>query len=589
MKPLIGAQTQSASPSTLADAARVAASVSASLGLIVLAGWWLDLDIVKTVLPGQPRMMPNTALMLTFLGGALWLVLPGRESSRGRGRYGAGQALGWGVAIVGLLTLGEHLFGWHPGIDLRLFGDPSAPGLRAIPGRPSFPTALSALALGFGVALLDVNVWGVWLSEVFALTAIQVSVLAMIGHIFGVSELYGRLSSMPGTGMAVHAALGFLMLGAGLLCGRAERGFTAVLRSQTPGGTMARRWMLMPAAVLLIMGLVYLALHRATGVDQAVSSWALFMTSITVLTAAVWATAETLHQAGVERDTAHRTLEERVRQRTAELKRANDALQTAKEELARINLGLESTVQERTKHLNETIRSLETVCYNIAHDLRAPNRAIAGFAQALLAEQGAALDETGRSCLLRIAAAAQRSDALTLDLLAYGRLGHAELPCANLRLSTHVQTVIEKLGAEIAATRASVEVAETLPQVWANPVALEQVLTNLLSNALKFVDNGIPPRVKISAEEHGEHCRVLIQDNGIGISPEHQQAIFGVFQRLHPSEKFAGSGIGLAIVQKGVERMGGRVGVSSAIGKGSCFWFELRRAYANGGADRVDR
>ncbi len=581
MRSSLRTDIQTASPSVLTGLARAAALTSLALGLVVLAGWRLDIEIVKTVLPGRPRMMANSALMFVLLGGALWLELPAPVTLRGRVRFWIGQALGLAVAVLGLAVLGEHLLGWRPGIDLRLFGDSMASSLHAVPGRAAFPTALGGLALGLGITLLDVSLRRVWLSEVFAVSAMQVAVLAMIGHIFSVSELYGTLTAMPGTGMSVHTAAGFLVLGAGVLCARADRGLMAMVRSQTPGGTMARRWMFMPAAVLLIMGLVYLALHRATGVDQAVGSWALFMTSVAVLTAAVWATAETLHQAGLERDAAQRLLEQRVRERTAELKQANEALQTAKEELARINQGLETTVQERTTHLRETIRSLETVCYNIAHDLRAPNRAMAGFAQALLARHGGSLDETGRDCLHRIAAAAQRSDALTLDLLAYGRLAHAELPCSRQSLETHVQRVLEDLANEIAARRASVEISRPLPDVWANPTTLEQVLTNLLSNALKFMGSGVCPRVSIRSEPDGEYCRVLIQDNGIGIAPEHCESIFGVFQRLHTPEEYPGSGIGLAIVQKGIERMGGKVGVRSSpesSEKGSCFWFTLRRA-----------
>jgi signal transduction histidine kinase len=299
------------------------------------------------------------------------------------------------------------------------------------------------------------------------------------------------------------------------------------------------------------------------------------MTGLLVLTAAMWVTAELLNQAGLERDAAQRILEQRVQERTAELNAAYEALNAAKEELARANQDLEKTVRERTLHLKETIRSLETVCYNIAHDLRAPNRAIAGFAEVLLAEHADPLDDIARDCLRRISLAAQRSDALTLDLLAYGRLGHANLPCSRQSLRAHLQVVLQKLAAVIADAGASVEVVEPLPEVRANPTALEQVLTNLLTNALKFVAQGVQPHVTVRAEDSGASCRVLVEDNGIGIPLEHQHDIFGVFQRLHAPEEYPGSGIGLAIVQKSVERMGGKVGVESATEQGSRFWFEL--------------
>ena len=142
----------------------------------------------------------------------------------------------------------------------------------------------------------------------------------------------------------------------------------------------------------------------------------------------------------------------------------------------------------------------------------------------------------------------------------------------------HLERVMARLSPEIAATQACVEISEPLPDLWANPNVLEQVLTNLLTNALKFVPKGARPQVRIRAEDAGACCRILVQDNGIGVPPEHQQSIFGVFQRLHAPEEYPGTGIGLAIVQKSIERLGGKVGVDSTPGHGSCFWFELPKA-----------
>jgi signal transduction histidine kinase len=510
-------------------------------------------------------MVPNTAVVLCCLAVALWLVLPNPTARSFIVRFRAGQALAMLSAALGFATLVHELFGWNPGMDFNLY----------LGGHPPFPAALGALALGLGIALLEIRVREVWPSEVLAVITLQMALLGIIGHIFGVPELYGSLNFQADNGMAIQTAAVLLILAVGLLAARADRGLMAILHSHTPGGTLARRWVLLPAAVLLVMGLVYLLLQRAPAVPRALGSWTLLMTSFTFLTAAVWATAHVLHRAGLERDQAHRTLEQHVVERTAALNESNEALQAAKEDLARVNHGLERTIHERTVHLHETIRSLETVCYNIAHDLRAPNRAIAGFAEVLLARYAESLDETALDCLRRVAAAAQHSDALTLDLLAYGRLGHADLPCSKQSLAAHIEAVTEKLAHDFVATSASVEVSGPLPAVWANPTALEQVLTNLLTNALKFLPPATPPRVTIRAEPAGSCWRILIQDNGIGIPPEYQQKIFGVFQRLHSPERYPGTGIGLAIVQKSVERMGGKVGVNSSPGNGSCFWFEL--------------
>lgn len=114
-----------------------------------------------------------------------------------------------------------------------------------------------------------------------------------------------------------------------------------------------------------------------------------------------------------------------------------------------------------------------------------------------------------------------------------------------------------------------------LPRVLANPTVLTQVLTNLISNAIKFVPPGTAPDLTIRAEHHSASARIWVEDNGIGIAPEFQEKIFGTFQRLHSADAYPGTGIGLAIVRKGLERMNGRVGVVSEPGKGSRFWFEL--------------
>jgi signal transduction histidine kinase len=130
--------------------------------------------------------------------------------------------------------------------------------------------------------------------------------------------------------------------------------------------------------------------------------------------------------------------------------------------------------------------------------------------------------------------------------------------------------------------------AEPLPIVWANGTLLRQVLFNLLSNALKYVASGETPKVQISAEvmKDGQTARIKVQDDGIGIEPSLQKRIFRPFERLHTTEQYPGTGIGLAIVQKAIERMGGRVGVESELGKGSCFWVELPRVVGNSDRDR---
>jgi PAS domain S-box-containing protein len=256
-------------------------------------------------------------------------------------------------------------------------------------------------------------------------------------------------------------------------------------------------------------------------------------------------------------------------------KRIELDLEQAREQLARHARDLERRVVERTGTLEETIRSLEGVLYHVAHDLRAPLRAMEGFTQILLESRSDARDAVERDCAWRIVAAATRMDQLIKDLLTYGRLSHMEMPRRKINLEAQIDRALIELEGEIKSRRAEIHVARPVPHVWANPAVLDQVLTNLLSNALKFVSPGATPQISIGAEENDEMVRLWIQDNGIGIDETYQEQIFRVFERLEQGEGYMGTGIGLAIVRKGAERMGGSVGVESKPGYGSRFWFEF--------------
>jgi signal transduction histidine kinase/DNA-binding response OmpR family regulator len=263
---------------------------------------------------------------------------------------------------------------------------------------------------------------------------------------------------------------------------------------------------------------------------------------------------------------AHDQLESQVRVRTAELAKANDDLRSEIVERERVEAALRATNVE-----------LESFSYSISHDLRTPLRSIESFAQILLEDYADRLDAIGRDCAQRIAAAARRMDLLTEGLLAYSRLSRAAVDLAPVRLEEVVDDVLTQLEAEIRGKQALVTVERPLPQVMGQYVAVVQVVANLLTNSIKFVAPGVRPQVHIWTEERIEWVRLWVQDNGIGIAPQYQARIFDIFERLHDIESYPGTGIGLAMVRKGMERMGGQVGIESAPGQGSAFWVELRR------------
>ena len=243
---------------------------------------------------------------------------------------------------------------------------------------------------------------------------------------------------------------------------------------------------------------------------------------------------------------------------------------------------LEDQVRERTAELEERNDELEAFGYSISHDLRAPLRAMQGFSQALLEDCGDRLDAMGREYAERIVAGARRMDELIRDLLAYSRVSRAELKLVRVPLTPVAHSALAELSGALRARSASVHVDEPLPAVMGHPATLSQVLTNLLGNGLKFVPPERTPELRVHAERHNGLVRVWVEDNGIGIAPEHQGRIFRVFERLHSNDDYPGTGIGLAIVRKAVERMGGQVGVESSLGHGSRFWVELQPAAGEG-------
>ena len=246
-------------------------------------------------------------------------------------------------------------------------------------------------------------------------------------------------------------------------------------------------------------------------------------------------------------------------------------------ETKRIQEELERRVDERTASLRETTEQLETFCYTIAHDLRSPLRAQQSFASVLLSDYGSQLDDTGRNYLQRIIASAERLDKLVADLLSYSRLSREQLTFTKVDLAKLVVEVSSQLNGELSSGNAKISIGQ-LHKVNAHAPTLHTVLTNLLTNALKFVAPDATPDVRIFSEQRDSVVRIWVEDNGIGISPENIEKIFGVFQRLHPKNVYPGTGIGLAIVQKAVERMGGRAGVESELDKGSRFWIDLPAA-----------
>ena len=235
-------------------------------------------------------------------------------------------------------------------------------------------------------------------------------------------------------------------------------------------------------------------------------------------------------------------------------------------------------LEQRVAALTDINRELEAFSYSISHDLRAPLRSMSSFAQALLDQEGSRLDADGIDFARRIRRAAQYMDTLLQDLLAYSRLARTDMPLITVRLEEAVNEVLNMLETDIQQSGGKVEIVSPLGTVRAHPPTLKQILANLIGNSIKFVVPHRPLRLRIFTTPQPGFTRLWVEDNGIGIAREYHEKIFGLFQRLHGPQKYPGTGVGLALVRKGTERMGGLSGLESQPGQGSRFWVELPAA-----------
>lgn len=249
-------------------------------------------------------------------------------------------------------------------------------------------------------------------------------------------------------------------------------------------------------------------------------------------------------------------------------------------ELERANASLEARVRERTEELQNAVtalkrsnQDLEQFAHAASHDLKEPLRKIGSFLELLERDYGGKLGDRAKEWILHAVSGAHRLGALIDDLLAYSRVGRADEPAQRVALERVLTAVLGDLDQAIREAGAIVEVGE-LPVVSGVPPQMRQLLQNLVSNAVKFRGER-SPRVRIGATRDGPWWIITVADNGIGIHPAYFESIFGMFKRLHPASVYPGTGVGLALVKRIVERHGGTIGVSSVPGEGSTFSIRL--------------
>lgn len=252
------------------------------------------------------------------------------------------------------------------------------------------------------------------------------------------------------------------------------------------------------------------------------------------------------------------------------------ARKRAKEEVHKLNTELENRVVERTAQLEVANKELESFSYSVSHDLRAPLRHVQGYVDMLARDAGDHLSDKSQHYMKTIQDASREMGILIDDLLAFSRMGRAEMIETRVNLDSLGQDMVSNLKTT-SIERNIVWKIQCLPDVQADPAMLKQVLTNLLGNAMKFTGTRDPAEIEIgSAGMEGGRIIFFVRDNGVGFDPQYTHKLFGVFQRLHRSDEFEGTGIGLANVRRIITRQGGRVWAEGKLNHGATFYFTLK-------------
>ncbi|MDX1584960.1 MAG: ATP-binding protein, partial [Thermoanaerobaculia bacterium] len=364
--------------------------------------------------------------------------------------------------------------------------------------------------------------------------------------LFRVTRIEG-IQEMTSTSPSAAAAL--VLLSVGVLFADPKHGMAKVLVSENAAGRMVRWFMPTALGGTLLVGLVISLTVRAGFFSHSFAVAVFVELEMILLGFLIWRSA-------------------------CQLQEIDDERASAVEELRRSHDELEERVEGRTEELRRLNQELESFSYSISHDLRAPLRAIDGYSRMLEEDYEEKLDDEGKRYLEVIRSSVRTMGQLISDLLTFSRVSRQEITTTPVDLGALAREVFESIAIERTHEQQFL-LEDDPPLAEADPTLMRQVLQNLLANAVKYSEPKPGGTIRFGAERVDGENRYYVSDEGVGFDPSYSEKLFGVFQRLHHQDEFEGTGVGLSIVKKIVEKHGGTVGAESELGSGSTFYFSL--------------
>ena len=631
------------------------------IGFIVLFGWIFNIQFFLSPGLGFSTIKSNVGLIFILIGFSIWLLQNKRINKNNRR---IAQIIAFIVVLIGFLTIMEYLFNLNLGIDQILFKETVGALHTSSPNRMAFSAALDSFLAGIGILLMDIKTQHNYRpNQIFAVIGGLISLLALLGYVYGVSTLY----YIPQyTAIALYAALTFILVFTAIMFARPENGIMSTITSESLAGLLSRR--LLPLIIILpiILGTIWKWGINSGLYDNSFSYALLVFSIIIFLSIVLWTTANSIKKIEFERNKVREDLRLSNRYNRSLIEASVDPLLTIdpngkitdvnnsteiitgfnRNELigtdfsdyfteppkarsgyqkvfqkgiiqnyeleikhrdghitpVRYNASVykddsnnvigvfasardiseikvaENNLKLKLEELSRSNAELEQFAYISSHDLQEPLRMIASYLQLLERKYKGKLDAKADKYIHFSVDGATRMQNLIDDILDFSRVTTRAKKLKLTDLEPIYKEVLSNLEVSIDENKAIIS-HDPLPVVMADKTQISQVFQNLINNAIKFRSKD-QPKINISVKKEDNQWIFAVQDNGIGINPKHSDRIFEVFKRLHKKREYSGTGIGLAICKKIIERHGGHIWVESELGKGSIFYFTLPKTGA---------